>query len=117
MTELYKKYLKEMALKPKDFESYYEIILKPYVGKKVNGWTLTFENMQGAFVFSKKINNKEQLLYATPFLEGMDGIAVTLLDEDGAVEYEEMVKLPRPTGNSKKDAVAYFNALKKYLTV
>jgi hypothetical protein len=115
--ELYKKYLKEMALKPKDYESYYEIILKPHVGKKINGWLFSFENMQGAFVFSKKVGNGEQLLYATPFLEGMDGIAINLIDEDGAEQYTELIKIARPTGNSKKDAIAYFNALKKYLTV
>lgn len=109
--------LNEKSYEYSKYEDYYEIILMPHVGKKVNGWKFGYEDMMGAFVFSKNVGGGEQLLYATPYLAGANGVAVNLIDEDGKEQFMEVVKMPKPTGNSAKDTKAYFNALKKYLTV
>lgn len=115
---LEEKYLvKEANLSKMDlmkYQNYYEVILVPFVGKKVKGWTFDFDSMAGSFYFFKK--DSDTVVYATPYWELNNGIVIDV-NEDGFPQYQTVINISKPSGDSKKDAKMYFEKIaKNYLT-
>jgi hypothetical protein len=92
--------------------TYFFYILKPFLGKNIDGWKFYMEDMVGTFYFEKgKIS-----VYATPFWEGADGVSVYAADEDYnslGIEKTFPIKI---TGDSKKDTDTYFKMMKSILS-
>lgn len=117
---LEEKYLvKEAGLNKMDlmkYQNYYEVILLPFIGKKIKGkgWTFGFDSMVGSFYFFKK--DSDTVVYATPYWELNNGIVIDV-NEDGYTQYQTVINIPKPSGDSKKDATVYFEKVtKNYLT-
>jgi hypothetical protein len=52
----------------------------------------------------------------TPYWEGMDGIALSVMTEYGEDLGQDLIKCPKITGDSKTDATAYFKVMQGVLT-
>jgi hypothetical protein len=97
--------------------SYWTIILKPYVGKKLGNWEFDYNSMSGYFSFFKsgKAGQMDLEVACTPYWEDMDGIVVNVTTEYGEMLADKLIKLAEPTGDSKKDATVYFSHMKGIL--
>ncbi len=100
----FKEYIHENANFLDQKNTYYNVILKPFVGKKIGKWNFGYEPMAGTFYFE----TKEKIMYATPYYEGTNGVPFDIQDEDGDYENLKVGKLPEITGDSKKDVGNYF---------
>jgi hypothetical protein len=109
----FKEYLKEDSKEMLDAKnSYYYFILKPYVGKTIGDFQFDIEPMMGTFFFGNEDDNpKYEIVYATPYWEGANGIPVDVHKEMGDTPKRTIVKLPAITGDSKKDAAGYFKVM------
>lgn len=97
--------------------TYYNFILTPFVGKTHNGWEFDEEHMAGSFLWHKKFGDNEVYVYATPYWETIDGIAIQVSDDQGNIDEIRNIPLPNVTGDSKKDSDVYFNIMKSELHV
>jgi len=86
---------------------YYFNILKPFVNRKFGEWKFDMEGMVGTFLF----DNGHTFIYATPYWEGVDGVAIYATDDEGTDIFQMDQALPMITGDSKKDSDAYFKLM------